>query len=106
MQGGQHFPGPSSAPGGGASLSVCLLPQLWFCRIDVPCVPAVPGLGVQAGPAGLPAAHRALLPPAQHLQQGEGRGAEPGWGARRLRGTYGTHLPQAALLPQATVIPS
>lgn len=35
-------------------------------------VPSVPRLGMQAGPAGLPSAHRSLLPPAQHLQQSQG----------------------------------
>lgn len=89
-EGGQRCPGPSPARGGAWSVSGSC-PAL-------PLSPTVPGLGVQAGPAGLPAAHRALLPPAQHLQQGEGRGAEPGRGARRLRGTYGPRLPQAALL--------
>ena len=50
-------------------------------------LPAVPRLGVQTGPAGLPAAHRPVLPPAQHLQQSEGRSAEPRRGARRVWGT-------------------
>ena len=49
---------------------------------------SVPGLHLQAGSAGLPAAHRPLLPPAQHLQQGQGGGAEPGRRARRVRGEF------------------
>lgn len=31
----------------------------------------VPRLNLQAGPAGLPAAYRPVLPPAQHLQQSQ-----------------------------------
>lgn len=46
----------------------------------------VPWLYLQAGPAGLPAAYRPVLPPAQHLQQSQSWSAESG---RRARGLWG-----------------
>ena len=49
---------------------------------------SVPGLHLQAGSAGLLAAYRPLLPPAQHLQQGQGGGAEPGRRDGRVRGEF------------------
>lgn len=56
--------------------------------VECAAPPSVPRLSLQAGPAGLPAADRPLLPPAQHLQQSQGRGAESRWGARRLWGKW------------------
>lgn len=48
----------------------------------------VPWFHLQAGPAGLPAAYCLILPPAQHLQQSQGWGAEPWWRARCLWGKF------------------
>lgn len=46
----------------------------------------VPWLNLQTGPAGLPAAYRPVLPPAQHLQQSQSWSAESG---RRACGLWG-----------------
>lgn len=43
---------------------------------------------MQAGPAGLPAEDRPVLPSTQHMQQGEGRGSESGWRAHRVWGEF------------------
>lgn len=62
-------------------LQLCLL-MVWFhCFVFVPVFPSVPWFSVQAGPSGLSAENCPVLSPAQHLQQGESWGAEPGWRA-------------------------
>lgn len=63
----------------------------WQVSLSLSLV-TVPRLHLQAGPAGLPAAHRPVLPPAQHLQQSQGRGAEPGGRAGRLWGKFNIRL--------------
>ena len=52
-------------------------------RVAIP-VQTIAHTCLQAGPAGLAAAHCPLLSPAQHLQQGQGWGAYAWWGAHHL----------------------
>lgn len=65
-----------------------LLSVFTIAELNLTFVFAVPRLGVQAGPPGLPAAHRTVLPPAEHLQQSEGGSSEPRRGAGCVWGMY------------------
>lgn len=56
----------------------------------LPCLQSslVPRLSLQTGLVGLPPENRPLLPPTQHLQQGQGWGSEPRRRTHRFRGTF------------------